>query len=80
METRIRKWGNSLALRIPQPLARQLDLQPDSHVRLTIRGKGLAVQPMRRPPARLEALLEGVTDSNRHDEVDTGPQMGREAW
>ena len=80
METRIRKWGNSLALRIPQTLARQLDLQPDSQVRLTIRGKGLAVQPMRRPPLRLEALLEGVTDSNRHDEVDTGPPRGREVW
>ena len=80
METRIRKWGNSLALRIPQTLARQLDLQPDSQVRLTIRGKGLAVQPMRRPPVRLEALLEGVTESNRHEEADTGPPRGREIW
>ena len=79
METRIRKWGNSLAVRIPQTLASQLDLQPDSHVRLTIRGKSLAVQPMRRP-VRLEALLEGVTDSNRHEEVDTGPPIGREIW
>lgn len=80
METRIRKWGNSLALRIPQTLARQLDLAPDSQVRLTIRDKGLAVQPMRRPPVRLEALLESVTDSNRHEEVDTGPPRGREIW
>ena len=80
METRIRKWGNSLAVRIPQTLARQLDLQPDSHVRLTVRGKDLAVQPLRRAPVRLEALLEEVTDSNRHDEVDTGPSRGREVW
>ena len=28
METRIRKWGNSLALRIPQSLARQIALKP----------------------------------------------------
>ena len=78
METRIRKWGNSLAVRIPQTLARQLDLHLDSQVRLAIRGKSLAVQPVRRPPVRLEALLEGVTDSNRHDEVDAGPSTGRE--
>ena len=80
METRIRKWGNSLALRIPQTLARQLDLQPNSQVRLAIRGKSLAVQPMRRPPVRLDALLDGVTESNRHGEVDTGRPTGREIW
>lgn len=80
METRVKKWGNSLALRIPQTFARQLELEPDSQVRLTIRGKSLAVQPMKRPPVRLETLLKDVTDSNRHEEVDTGPPRGREVW
>ena len=80
METRIRKWGNSLALRIPQTLARQLDLEPDSRVRLTVRDEGLAIQPMRRRPVHLDTLLEGVTETNRHAEVDTGPPTGREVW
>ena len=58
MQTRIKKWGNSLAVRIPQTLARQLGLEPDSLVNMTAEEKGLTIQPMRRPPASLDALLD----------------------
>ena len=80
METRIRKWGNSLAVRIPQPLARQLGLEPDSPVNITAKDNTLTIQPVRRPTVSLDVLLEGVTADNRHGEVDTGPSTGREAW
>ena len=80
METRIRKWGNSLAVRIPQTLARQLGLEPDSPVNITAKDNGLTIQPVRRPAVSLDVLLEGVTADNRHGEVDTGPSTGREAW
>ena len=39
METRVQKWGNSLALRIPKPLAIQIGLEPNSSVELSLRGK-----------------------------------------
>ena len=80
METRIRKWGNSLAVRIPQTLARQLGLEADSPVNITAKDNGLTIQPMRRPAVSLDVLLESVTADNRHGEVDTGPSTGREAW
>ena len=80
METRIRKWGNSLAVRIPQTLARQLGLEPDSPVNITAKDNTLTIQPVRRPAVSLDVLLEGVTADNRHGEVDTGPSTGREAW
>ena len=80
MDTRIRKWGNSLALRIPQLLARQIALKPDSPVRLTLRGSNLVISPIRRPRVRLDDLLAQVTESNRHGEVDTGTACGDEAW
>ena len=35
METRVQKWGNSLVLRIPKPLATQSGLEPNSPVELT---------------------------------------------
>jgi hypothetical protein len=28
----------------------------------------------------LEELLQGITPQNLHDEVDTGPAAGHEAW
>ena len=46
METRVHKWGNSLALRIPKPLAAQIGLQPNSQVELSLRGKELVIEPV----------------------------------
>ena len=80
METRIRKWGNSLALRIPRSLAQQIDLEPDSPVTLTVSGSDLTISPVRRPRVSLEDLLSAVTESNLHGEVDSGPAVGKEAW
>lgn len=37
MRVRIRKWGNSLALRIPKPLAAETRLGPGAAVELTVR-------------------------------------------
>ena len=80
MEARIKKWGNSLAIRIPQSLANQIDLRPDLPVNLTINGTELTISPLRQVPETLEQLLERVTESNLHNEIDFGPPAGEEAW
>ena len=38
METRVQKWGNSLALRIPKLFTSQIGLEPNSLVELSVRG------------------------------------------
>ena len=47
MQTRIKKWGNSLALRIPKRLANQIGLKPNTPVELSlVEGKlMIEVQP-----------------------------------
>ena len=80
MEARIRKWGNGLAVRIPQSIANQIGLQPDLPVTLTISGTDLTFSPIRRSPATLEELLEKVTGDNLHEEVEFGPPVGEEVW
>lgn len=80
METRVRKWGNSLALRIPKPLANQIGLTHNSPVDLSLRGAKLVIVPVRPPCLALDDLLAQVTDHNRHGEVDTGGTVGGEAW
>ena len=80
METRIGKWGNSLALRIPQPVAAQMGLSIDAAVELTPRGEELIVSVIKQPRTQLDDLLAGVTESNLHGEVDSGPSVGGEAW
>ena len=80
METRVQKWGNSLALRIPKPLADQIGLEPDSPVELSLRGKELVIEPVSPSDLNLDDLLARVTEDNLHGEVDTGPPIGREVW
>jgi antitoxin MazE len=80
MKTRVQKWGNSLALRIPKSFALEAGLQPDTPVELSLVGDKLVVQPLPEKPPTLEELLRGVTDENLHGEWDTGPAVGREIW
>ena len=72
METRVQKWGNSLALRVPKPLANQLGLEINSPVRLSLRGDELIIAPIQPPRLKLDDLLAKVTEHNLHGEVDTG--------
>ena len=80
METRVKKWGNSLALRIPKPLAAEIGLEDDSPVDLLLMDGKLIITPVVRSEFRLEALLAQVTEGNLHSEVDTGPAVGGEGW
>ena len=80
METRVQRWGNSLALRIPKLLADEAGLKDNSPVQLALRDKLLVVVPIRQPAISLDALLAQVTPNNLHSEVQTGPAVGGEAW
>ena len=80
MKTRIRKWGNSLALRIPRVVADELGLERDSLVNLTMIRKKLVVAPAPKERPRLEELLDRVTAANLHAEADFGSPVGHEAW
>ena len=80
METRIRKWGNSLALRIPKALAAEVGLEDDCPVELSLVDGKLIIAPVAKPAFSLEHLLAQITQDNLHREVDTGPAVGIEAW
>lgn len=80
METRVKMWGNSLALRIPRPLAEEVGLYEDSPVRLSVEEGRLIVLPIDESRYTLEALLAQVTPENLHSEVDTGEPIGGESW
>ena len=81
MQTRIQKWGNSLAVRIPKIYAEQLGLVCESQVDLEISGGILQCKPI--PEERhydLEEMLAGITEENLHRETDTGTPVGKEFW
>lgn len=80
MRTRVQKWGNSLALRIPKSFATEAGLAEDSAVDLSLTEGKLVIQQVSEEPLRLEELLRRVTEENLHGEWDTGPAIGREIW
>ncbi len=80
MLTRVQKWGNSLAVRIPKPLATEVGLEQNTQVEVSLVDGKLVVAPVIEPALTLEQLLAQVTAQNLHGEVDTGPRVGNEVW
>ena len=80
MKTKVQKWGNSLALRIPKSFAAETALEPDTEVDLNLVEGKLIITPVAKDEYSLEQLLEDVTEDNLHAEVDTGVFVGNEAW
>jgi antitoxin MazE len=80
MKTRVQKWGNSLALRIPRPFAEESNLREDSAVDISVRNGRIVVVPIAEPEPSLEELVAKITPRNRHSETETGDAVGNEAW
>jgi antitoxin MazE len=81
MHSQIGKWGNSLALRIPSAIARQIELREGGEVDISVREGALVVAPVKRAVRYdLDELLEGMTDENRHAEIAFGEPVGKEVW
>ena len=80
MQSRIQKWGNSLALRIPKSFAREIGLDNDMSVNVSLEDGKIVIVPIIEPSLTLERLLEQITEVNIHHEVDTGTPVGNEVW
>ena len=80
MQTKIKKWGNSLALRIPKLLALDANLKLNELVNLSIDKDSIIITPIGEKEYSLEKLLKGVTKNNLHGEFDTGKPLGKEVW
>ena len=74
----IQKWGNSLAIRIPQTLAGQLSVEEGAAVELQVRGGELIIRPIRSKKLSLCALLKNCRPSQLHGETEFGLDVGLE--
>jgi antitoxin MazE len=80
MKTRVQKWGNSLALRIPKSFASEVGLHNESPVEVSLADGKLVIAPVAKPELTLKQLLAKVTPDNIHHEIETGPATGNEIW
>ena len=80
MVSRVQKWGNSLAVRIPKAFADEMNLVENSSIRMMLKDGSLIITPGDEPKWNLEELLAGVTKENVHSEWETGEPAGKEPW
>jgi antitoxin MazE len=78
METKIQKWGNSLAVRLPKIFADQTGIENGSDVRIFVENGKIVVLPLKDREVLLESMLDRIDDSTVHEEVDFGRAVGRE--
>ncbi len=76
----VKKWGNSLAVRIPTAVVQDLGLSENSSVQIVSNGVSATIQPKKRKKATLDELVAAITAENRHKEVDWGKPVGKEVW
>ena len=75
--TQVVKWGNSLAVRIPKPLAEEAGLSEGDRVLLEAADGQIEQRRADRVPT-LQELVAQITPENRYSEVTTGRERGKE--
>jgi len=80
MRTQIKKWGNSLALRIQKSFALNASPRQNEVVGLSIDKQKIVITPIAEKKYLLDELLECVNENNIHGEFDTGASVGKEIW
>ena len=76
----VKKWGNSASVRIPAALMEAAGLRLDQPVEMREEAGRIVIEPIREQVYDLAVLVAGITDHNRHDAMEMGPPVGREAW
>jgi len=79
MATRIQRWGNSLAIRIPKAFAEQADIAENAEVEIFVEGDRIVIAPAK-AEWNLSDLLRQVTPANRYHETNWGTSKGKEVW
>lgn len=78
MDGVIQKWGNSLGVRIPGTIAKELNLQNGSQVEIIDEDGKIVILPHKKKS--LAEKLAMITNENLHEEISTGSPTGKEAW
>lgn len=80
MKTKVQKWGNSLAVRLPCSIVRQAGIKPGDSLEIQVSNGCVILIPATAPEYCLDDLLKKVTKKNIYCEIDWGKPRGKEVW
>jgi len=76
--TQIVKWGNSLALRIPKPVAEEAGVSEGDPVVIEVEKGSIRVRRRQPSVPSLRELVSKITAENRYEALASGPDRGKE--
>jgi antitoxin MazE len=80
LKTQLSRWGNSLAVRIPKPVAQAAKLRAGDALDVEVEASGaVRIRKPKHEPTLAE-LVHGITPDNRHTETAWGQPVGNELW
>ena len=78
MQVTMRKWGNSIGVRIPAGILIELNLSAEKKVDVRAEAGRIIIEPIIDSQETLEQLLGQITPDNLHSEIDFGQPVGKE--
>jgi antitoxin MazE len=78
MQAQVLKWGNSLAVRIPKPVAEDAHFQVGDPLEIAVGADGVVELHRVGDVPTLAELVAQITPENRYAEVSLGAEIGRE--
>ncbi len=79
MQSTIRKWGNSLAIRLPKAFAEETLIKEGSEVNIRVEKGKIIIEPIKET-YNLDDLISQVNEENIHTEYNWGKPTGKELW
>ncbi len=74
----MRKWGNSIGVRIPAVILTELNLSAEKKVDVRAEAGRIIIEPIIDSQETLEQLLGQIIPDNLHSEIDFGQPVGKE--
>ncbi|MED3648670.1 AbrB/MazE/SpoVT family DNA-binding domain-containing protein [Halalkalibacterium halodurans] len=74
----VQKWGNSLAIRIPNQFAKTLGIKNGSEIELQLLDEKMVVKPVKPKPTLDDLLAKAKDKTNPHLDYDFGEPEGKE--
>jgi len=75
MQSQIKKWGNSLGIRVPKKFANKLNLKDGSNVNVKLADNQLVISS---DISELDMLVDKITKQNCHSEIFSDAPVGKE--